>query len=83
MSNEKQEAECPRLGGMPEARIQRYFCVDDDKCRALARVSEDARILSKEAKEIVVRGEVVKGWIVELEVPATDGVVRMDLVAKP
>ena len=83
MNNEKQEAECPRLGGMPEARIQRYFCVDDDKCHALALVSEDAKILSKEAKEIVVRGEVVKGWTVELEVPATDGVVRMDLVAKP
>ena len=83
MSEEKHEAECPRLGGMPEARIQRYFCVDDDKCRALARVSEDAKILSKEAKEIVVRGEVVNGWVVELEVPATDGVVRMDLVAKP
>ena len=83
MIEEKQEAECPRLGGMPESRIQRYFCVDDDKCHALALVSEDAKILSKEAKEIVVRGEAVKGWIVELEVPATDGVVRMDLVAKP
>jgi len=83
MSEEKLEAECPRLGGMPEARIQRYFCVDDDKCHALARVSEGAKILSKEAKEIVVKGEGVKGWIVELEVPATDGVVRMDLVAKP
>ena len=83
MSEEKHEAEFSRLGGMPEARIQRYFCVDDDQCRALSRVSEDAKILSKEAKEIVVRGEVVKGWVVELEVPATDGVVRMDLVAKP
>ncbi len=83
MDKEKHEAECPRLGGMPEARIQRYFCVDDDKCHALARVSEDAKVISKEAKEIVVRSEVVKGWIVELEVPATDGLVRMDLVAKP
>lgn len=83
MNEEKHEAECSKLGGMPEGRIQRYFCVDDDKCRALARVSEDAEILSKKAKEIIVRGEVVKGWIVELEVPATDGVVRMDLVAKP
>lgn len=79
MSAEKQEAECSRLGGMPEARIQRYFCVDDDNCRALAHVSEDAKILSKEAKEIVVRGEIVNGWVVELEVPATDGVVRMNL----
>ena len=83
MSEEKYEAECPRLGGIPEARIQRYFCVDDDKCHALARVSEDAKVISKETREIIVRGEVVKGWIVELEVPATDGVVRMDLVAKP
>ena len=83
MDKKKQEAECSRLGGMPEARIQRYFCVDDDKCRALARVSVDAKILSKEAKEIVVRGEVINGWVVELEVPPTDGVVRMDLVAKP
>ena len=83
MNEKKRETECSRLGGMPEARIQRYFCVDDDKCHALARVSKDAKVLSKEAKEIVVRGEVAKGWIVELEVPATDGVVRMDLVAKP
>ena len=44
---------------------------------------KDAKVISKEAKEIVVRGEIVNGWIVELEVPATDGVVRMDLVAKP
>ncbi len=79
----KHDAERPTLGGMPETRIQRYFCVDDDKCRALARVSKDAQILSKKAKEIVVKGEVVKGWVVELEVPATDGVVRMELVAKP
>ena len=50
MIEEKHEAECPRLGGMPEARIQRYFCVDDDKCRALSRVSEDAKILFKRSQ---------------------------------
>ncbi len=83
MSKKKRDDACSRLGGIPEARIQRYFCVDDDECHALARVSKDATILSKEAKEIVVKDEVVKGWVVELGVPATDGVVRMDLVAKP
>ena len=83
MQKKKHKAKYPTLGGVPEARIQRYFCVDDDECHALARVSKDALILSKQAKKIVVKGEVVKGWVVELEVPATDGVVRMDLVAKP
>jgi len=83
MSEEKREGRFPRLGGTPEGRIQRYFCVDDNNCHALARVSKDAKVISKETKEITVMGKVVKGWIVELEVPASDGVVRMDIVAKP
>ena len=82
METESKDSEYAKLGGTPEGRIQRYFCVDDDNCRALARVSEDAIVISKETKEIVVRGKIVKGWVVELEVPATDGVVRMDLVSK-
>ena len=72
-----------RLGGMPDGRSQRYFCVDDDRCHALARVSKDAKVISKEAKEILVKGKPVKGWVIELEVPATDGVIRADVVAKP
>jgi len=71
-----------RLGGIPEGRVQRYFCVDDDNCRALERVSKDAKLLHKAPREIVVMGKVMKGWIVELEVPATDGVVRTDPMAK-
>jgi hypothetical protein len=71
-----------RLGGTPEGRVQRYFCVDDDNCRALERVSKDAKLLHKERREFNVMGNIVKGWIVELEVPATDGVVRTDPMAK-
>lgn len=71
-----------RLGGIPEGRVQRYFCVDDDNCRALERVSKDAKVLHKERREFTVMGKVVKGWIVQLEVPATDGVVRTDPMAK-
>ncbi|MBT4136487.1 MAG: hypothetical protein HOE48_01170 [Candidatus Latescibacteria bacterium] len=71
-----------RLGGIPEERVQRYFCVDDDNCRALERVSKDAKLLHKERREFNVMGKIVKGWIVELEVPATDGVVRTDPMAK-
>lgn len=82
MGEEKQEEEVPRLGGMPEGRIQRYFCVDDDECHALARVSKDAIVISKEVKEIMFMGRVIKGWVVELEVPVSDGVVRMDIMAK-
>lgn len=70
------------LGGIPEGRVQRYFCVDDGNCRALQRISKDAKLLHKEAREILVMGKKMKGWIVELEVPATDGVVRTDPVAK-
>ena len=83
MSSEKNKTEYAKLGGTPDGRIQRYFCVDDDDCRALDRVSGDAIVISKETKEIVVKGKTIKGWVVELEVPATDGVVRMDLVSKP
>ncbi|MDP6040401.1 MAG: hypothetical protein QGG64_17750 [Candidatus Latescibacteria bacterium] len=83
MNEEKQEGNVPRLGGMPEGRIQRYFCVDDDNCHALERVSKDAKIISKETKEITVMGQVVKGWVVELEVPVSDGAVRMDAVPSP
>jgi len=71
-----------RLGGIPEGRVQRYFCVDDDNCRALERVSKDAKLLHKERREFLVRGKNVNGWIVELEVPATDGVVRTDPMPK-
>lgn len=65
-----------RLGGVPKDRIQRYFCVDDEECHALSMVSNDARIVRRTPRSIVVLGREVSGWIVELEVPATDGIVR-------
>ena len=79
---EENKQKIDSLGGIPEGRVQRYFCVDDDKCRALQRISKDAKLLHKEPREIVVMGKVVKGWVVELEVPATDGVVRTAPIAK-
>ena len=72
----------PQLGGTPEERIQRYFCVDDEKCHAFARVSKEAKVVKREPKEIQVMGKLVKGWIVELLVPATDGIVRVDPIEK-
>jgi len=68
----------PGLGGTPEPRVQRYFCVQDAGCQAFARVSKDAKVLRREPKVVVVMGQEVKGWIVEQEVPATDGTVRID-----
>ena len=65
-----------RLGGVPKGQIQRYFCVDDEECNALAMVSNDARIVRRTPKQIWVLGEEVSGWIVEIEVAATDGVVQ-------
>lgn len=78
--NNNNDTQSNRLGGTPEGRVQRYFCVDDEDCHAFARVSKEAKVLRKEPKEIVVKGKPVKGWIVELLVPATDGVVRTDPV---
>lgn len=71
-----------RLGGTPEGRVQRYFCVDDEECRAFSRISKDAKVLRREPKDIIAKGKPVKGWIVELLVPATDGVVRLDPMSK-
>lgn len=80
--NQSEEKVMDRLGGIPEGRVQRYFCVDDGECRALERISKDAKLLRKVPREIKVLGKTVKGWIVELEVPATDGVVRTDPLPK-
>ena len=68
----------PRLGGIPEGRIQRYFCIDDEECRAFSMVSKEAEVLRRIPKRIRVGEEEVDGWIVELMVPATDGAVRID-----
>ena len=68
------------LGGTPEGRTQRYFCVDDDGCHAFERLSRDAQVISRESKSVIVDGKEVTGWIVEILVPATDGVVRFDPV---
>jgi hypothetical protein len=65
-----------QLGGTPEGRIQRYFCIDDEECRAFSRVSKEARVLRRIPKQVWVMGKEVNGWIVEIMVPATDGVVR-------
>ncbi len=67
-----------QLGGRPEGRIQRYFCVDDEKYHAFARVSKDATVLRRMPKRIRVMGKDVDGWVVEVMIPATDGVVRVD-----
>lgn len=81
MEQYSSESNVPKLGGKPEGRIQKYFCVDDSEYHAFTRISKDAEVLKREPKEIMVMGKLVKGWVVELRVPATDGVVRMDPLA--
>ena len=72
------EDEHAQLGGALEGRLQRYFCIDDEECQAFSMVSSEAKVLSRVPKRVRVMGEEVDGWIVELIVPATDGVVRVD-----
>lgn len=71
----------PTLGGTPEGRTQRYFCINDEGCQAFDRLSRDAQVINREPKTVMVDGEEVLGWIVEVLVSATDGVVRFDPVA--
>ena len=80
MSAEKKSASesSAQLGSSPECRTHRYFCIDDDQCKAFSRVSKEATHVRKIPKRIKVLGEEIDGWIVELRVPATDGVVRED-----
>ena len=75
------EGSTSQLGGTPEGRIQRYFCVDDEECQAFSRVSKEARMIRREPRKIMVLGKEVNGWIVEVMVPATDGAVREDPMA--
>ena len=75
------EFEIQKLGGQPEGRIQKYFCVEDDEYHAFSLIPKDVEVLKREPKEIMVMGKPVAGWIVELLVPATDGIVRMDPMA--
>ncbi len=77
-SSDRPKQSRAQLGGKPEGRIQRYFCVDDEKYHAFAMVSKDATVLRRMPKRIRVMGKDVDGWIVEVMVPATDGVVRVD-----
>ena len=70
------------LGGTPEGRTQRYFCIDDEGCHAFERVSRDAKVLNREPKSVLVDGKEVNGWIVDIMVPATDGIVRFDPVVE-
>jgi len=71
------------LGGKPEGRLQRYFCIDDGEDHAFSMVSKEAKVLRRSPKQIQVMGKEVNGWIVELIVPATDGAVRIDPMAEP
>ena len=64
MSEEKYEAECPRLGGIPEARIQRYFCVDDDNVTRWLRYQKMPKSFKRSQRNCCDSG-VVKGWIVD------------------
>ncbi len=77
-SSEDHTQSSSQLGGKPEGRIQRYFCMDDEKYHAFARVSKDATVLRRIPTRIRVMGKDVDGWVVEVTVPATDGVVRVD-----
>ncbi|HID95232.1 MAG TPA: hypothetical protein EYP53_04145 [Candidatus Latescibacteria bacterium] len=54
-----------------ETKIEHLFCTDE------AHISKESVILSKEPKVIRVHGEEVKGWIIKIEVPATDGLVPL------
>ncbi len=72
--------QAPTLGGTPEGRTQRYFCIDDEGCHAFERISRDSQVVSREPKTILVDGLEVSGWIVEILVSDTDGVVRFDPV---
>ncbi len=72
-----------RLGSQPDGRIQRYFCVDDEECRAFSMLSKEATVIRRSPKTIQVLDEEVCGWEVEIMVPATDGVVRMDPMDGP
>lgn len=77
-SSETPSISTPKLGKIPAARIQFYFCLDDEKCHAFSRVSKEAKVISRERKRIIALGKAVDGWVVELMVPATDGRVRED-----
>ena len=72
-----------RLGSQPAGRVQRYFCVDDDECRAFSMLSNEATEIRRTPKTIRVMGREVSGWEVEILVPVTDGVVRMDPMEDP
>jgi hypothetical protein len=78
----KDSKQAPTLGGTPEGRIQRYFCVDDDGCHAFERLSRDAEVVRREPKTVQVDGREITGWIVEVMVAATDGVVRFDPIVE-
>ena len=81
MSENREASKIQTLGGNPEGRIQRYFCVDDEHCHAFSHVSEEAALVKRTPKQVKVGGETVDGWIVEVMVPATDGVIRNDPLA--
>ena len=79
---ESERRSVPQLGGRPDARIQRYFCIDEEHCRAFDHVSKDAQVVSRTPKTVhLPEGETVSGWVVEISVPATDGTVRIDPLA--
>ena len=56
------DSKTPTLGGTPEDRIQRYFCVDDDGCHAFERLSRDAEVVNREPKTVLVNGKEVMAY---------------------
>ena len=84
MAEEKRDGtgETAQLGGTLEGRVERYFCIEDEECRAFSRVSKEAQVLRRIPKQVRVMGKDVNGWIVEIMVPTTDGVVRIDPITE-
>ena len=59
-----------------DERTERLFCLDDHgQCVGLSNRSQ---IVSKKKTTIKVGGKEVRGWIVTIKTPATDGLVRSD-----
>ena len=67
-----------RLGNIEEGRIQKFFCISDPDQSNLSKASGEAKIVKKTPATISVHGKEVKGWVVELLTPSTDGILRID-----
>ena len=67
-----------RLGNIEEGRVQKFFCINDPDQPGMSGTSGEVRIVKKTPRTIYVNGKEVKGWIVEMLTPSTDGIVRID-----